>query len=148
MRPLFFIDRGFGGLYVMRGARLDLNETERLPFPANQVEFSLSAPDPPVARDDRVTLLTQIEVREVFATVAGDEVLWTIAGHGRKAIETAEQRFERTPEHVRGILGRWLMPCSRKARRRVRTQFSSGNQVRRAWMTFTVVTSWPTCRCV
>src|SRR5206468_3661086 len=148
MPPLLFIDCSLRRLYIVRGARLYFDETERLPFPAHQVEFSPGAADPPVARHDRVPLLTQIEMREVLATVSGDEVLWTIAGHGREAVETAEQRFEHSPEHVRGILGTWLMRCIRKARPHVSTQFSSGNQVRRPSMIFTVVMSWPTWRWV
>ena len=68
------IHGGFGGLYVVGGAGLDLDETEHVLVPADQVDFAAPVGRAKIAGNHDVAVSPQVEVGVFLASPAGAEV--------------------------------------------------------------------------
>jgi hypothetical protein len=71
------IDRSLGGLYIVRGAGLDLDEAEHVFVPTNQVNFSAAAWGAEIARNHYVAETAEVEICVLLAATAGVEMDWT-----------------------------------------------------------------------
>src|SRR6478736_1177473 len=79
--PAFLpVNRGFGRFHVVAGAGLDLDETQYVLMPPNQVDFAATVGRTKIASDHGVSLSSKIEVGVFFATPASAQVLWAFAG--------------------------------------------------------------------
>ena len=56
------VNCGFGGLHIVGGAGLDLDETQNVLVPANQVDLATTVGRTLVARDHGVSVSSKIEV--------------------------------------------------------------------------------------
>ena len=65
------VDRGFSGLHVERGARLDFDEAEHVALPSNQVDLTAAARGAEVASDHGVAQPAQMKVGGLFAAASG-----------------------------------------------------------------------------
>jgi hypothetical protein len=65
------VHRGLSGLHVQRGTRLNFNEANNIPVPADQVDLSPAARRPEIAFHYHITQLPQIEVRLLFSLRPG-----------------------------------------------------------------------------
>ena len=61
----------FGGYHAMAAAGLDLDETEDIAIPADEIDFATAALASPVAREDGVALAAQKGVGQLLAPAAG-----------------------------------------------------------------------------
>ena len=81
---------GFGGLHVVGGAGLDLDETQDVLVPANQVDFAATVGRTKIARDHGVSVSSKIEVGGFFTAPAGTQVLRAIVGRQGAARDPVE----------------------------------------------------------
>ncbi len=78
---LFFaIDGEMRGLDVASGARFDFDETERVSFPGDEVDFSAAPRRTEISGDDDIAELTEMEVGDFLAALPGLLVLRDIFG--------------------------------------------------------------------
>jgi hypothetical protein len=70
--PLLVAIHGrFGWLDIASGARLDLDETQHILVPANEVDFSSVMRRPEISRHHYVSTTAQVKVRIFFASLTG-----------------------------------------------------------------------------
>src|SRR5258707_9332988 len=72
------VNCGFGGLHVVLGAGLDLDETQGVIVPANQVDFAATVGRTKIAGDHDVSASSKIEIGVFFATPSRAQVLRAI----------------------------------------------------------------------
>jgi hypothetical protein len=77
---LVSINGGFGGLYVARCSRLDLDKTESVLVPSDEIEFTAMVWGPVVASDDDIALSPQVEVGIFLAATARTLVRRQVVG--------------------------------------------------------------------
>jgi hypothetical protein len=69
------VDLGCGGKEVAGGAGFDFEDDESVGVPGDEVEVAANAGGDPAARDDGVAERAEMEEGEVFAALAGEEML-------------------------------------------------------------------------
>ena len=72
------VNRGFGGLYVVSGASLDLDEAQDVLMPANEIDFAVTVRRTKIAGHHRVPAPSKIEVSVFLTTPAGAQVVRTL----------------------------------------------------------------------
>lgn len=72
------INGGFGWFDVMRGAGLDLDETENIFVPSDEIDFSMMPRRAVVTGDYHVTFAPEIEVRVFLPPAANEKMDWNI----------------------------------------------------------------------
>ena len=68
------VHSGLSGLEVPFGASLDLDKTQDIPVPADQIQFAAMIGRAKISRNDRITPPTKIEVGIFFAPTARPQV--------------------------------------------------------------------------
>ena len=104
--PAFLpVDCGFGGLYVVSGAGLDLDEAQDVVIPANQIDFAATVRRTEIAGHHRVFTPSKIEVSVFLTTPAGAQVARTLLGwqgSARNPVKNADRGVcEATGDHRR-----------------------------------------------
>ena len=93
------VHRGFRGLHVVGSAGLDLDETEDVVMPSNQVDFAATVGRSKIAGDHGVAVPSKIEVGIFFATPSSPQMLCSIVRRKcatRNPVEEANRDVSKT----------------------------------------------------
>jgi len=119
------VDRGFRGLHVMRGSRLDLDKAQRVFVPANQVNFTAAVGRSKIARDHCVSLPSKIKIGIFFASPSGAQMFREIVrrqGSARDPIKDANRGVRKTAGEHRIFVA----PASRRPKRQAESSRIAG----------------------
>ncbi len=77
------VNCGFGGLHIVCGAGLDLDETQGVIVPANQIDFAATVGRTKIAGDHDVSASSKIEIGGFLPSLSGAQVLRAIVRRQR-----------------------------------------------------------------
>src|SRR5579863_331863 len=92
---LVAVNRSFGGLHVVGGARLNLNKTEHIAVPPDEIDFSAMVRRAVVASDHDVSRAPQMKISGLFTAATGYLMSGSIAMRQsavREPIKNADDR--------------------------------------------------------